>query len=643
MQPPGSRPPGVSLGGASARALTKEAVLAQAAAERAVRSEARRQQRAATAIQAAWRGSSARTRVRDERLAAWVEEFGSAAPDAPALPREHVQRGVRLLLAALLPPPSSAARRALEAGRALPLQGRPVQRRALAAATNLLTRSLKSSDPSAHYLTSGGLGDTSTGAALVQQVTRLCLLCAATLGAGEAPDRVLDAATARLLELLLLPQQQPGGRATVAPNGSSGGSGVDALQGARRMVLSAVVQHPLPLLAAAKRIAARAVNQQDAHGSGSSSQLSGQQLPASISDTAGEMRVPCSDSTFQVACFQRGPWPPMDPCHLPKQRPPPTLHTPVLSRLFSLAITLVETEEQQQQQPCTALFVQRLLSAPGITAVLPSAVCDRLLRPSTLRALLAAAGFGAVPFGAGAAALLGNLSQLLLGKPGAPPAGDASSLLKLPASPHLADRGTAVAMCIAAHSLLPAIGGGASSGKQRLSQPQAAVVQAQLVLLGAQAPLLQLLAVLKDDMPLFAGLALHLLLDLPRADSLLASAREPIGGGASGVEGASQLASGAAVAAAVLNTLAFAPQVLPVLWKWLSLNLGLPLEAPAAARLGLDVASVAGGCRQLAPQHALVLGVFCRCVVAFGWLAAAWSVLEGDAKGCQSLGLVRNP
>ncbi|GAX84732.1 hypothetical protein CEUSTIGMA_g12154.t1 [Chlamydomonas eustigma] len=62
----------------------------------------------------------------------------------------------------------------------------------------------------------------------------------------------------------------------------------------------------------------------------------------------------------------------------------------------------------------------------------------------------------------------------------------------------------------------------------------------------------------------------------------------------------------------LLNTLAFAPNVLPRLWRWLAPALGMPLEAPLGATRGLDVASLAAGFRDMSHGHAMVLGLFCR-------------------------------
>jgi hypothetical protein len=272
----------------------------------------------------------------------------------------------------------------------------------------------------------------------------------------------------------------------------------------------------------------------------------------------------------------------------------------------------------------------------------------RLLRGPILSVLLGAArelAHDRVVCGTAAAALLGNLTHLVMGTAGRRPAGDAPSLLRLPASPHLVERRGAAAWCGAVMALLPAAAAASKGPKtMALSTPEAALVARQLACLGAQAPLLQLLGVLGDgrDMPLFAGLCLHLLQDLPAAETLVerGAATAPPAAAAADPQQAADTGSGASAA---LNALAFAPQVLPALWRWLSLDLGLPLEAPLAARLGLDVEAVAGGCRRLAGQHTLVLGVFCRCGVLVGGVAVVllsdpWSagkLPKGSVKSCE--------
>ncbi|GIL94061.1 hypothetical protein Vretimale_394 [Volvox reticuliferus] len=62
----------------------------------------------------------------------------------------------------------------------------------------------------------------------------------------------------------------------------------------------------------------------------------------------------------------------------------------------------------------------------------------------------------------------------------------------------------------------------------------------------------------------------------------------------------------------LLNALAFSPNVLPRMWRWLCFALRLPRECPAAASRGLDVAALAGGYAGLRPRSARVLGLFCR-------------------------------
>ena len=321
----------------------------------------------------------------------------------------------------------------------------------------------------------------------------------------------------------------------------------------------------------------------------------------------------------------------------------------MLSRLVNLSLHLAggqqaglqagqqQQQQQQEQDGACSLLAQHLLSAPGLVAVLPEPVAAQLLRPDRLAPLLQAAGTLAANRklgGTAAAAVLGNLAHLLLAPPGRLPSTSASSLLKLPVSPHLASPAVAAAFCDALMVLLPAANAG-GGGPSDLSAAQAAAVGSQLALLGAQAPLLQLLGGLGDDVPRFAGAAFHLLHDHPTAAAAVARAAAPPATAAvaeaaparvseagaeeewqpaqeEGGANANANANAAAGSSPALNALAFAPPVLPSLWRWLSTNVGLPLEAPAAARLGCDVAAVAGGARSLAGEHALVLGLFCR-------------------------------
>lgn len=61
-----------------------------------------------------------------------------------------------------------------------------------------------------------------------------------------------------------------------------------------------------------------------------------------------------------------------------------------------------------------------------------------------------------------------------------------------------------------------------------------------------------------------------------------------------------------------LNVLAFAPSFIPKLWKWIALNLRVPLEAPLDATRGWRIESVQSGYGSLDPHHACALGLFCQ-------------------------------
>lgn len=76
-----------------------------------------------------------------------------------------------------------------------------------------------------------------------------------------------------------------------------------------------------------------------------------------------------------------------------------------------------------------------------------------------------------------------------------------------------------------------------------------------------------------------------------------------------------RLLSAAEAANRFVNALAFGTRLLPALWRWLAVEIGIPLAAPLAAVRGWDIASLKGGVAGLAPDHALALGVFCRVYV----------------------------
>ena len=71
--------------------------------------------------------------------------------------------------------------------------------------------------------------------------------------------------------------------------------------------------------------------------------------------------------------------------------------------------------------------------------------------------------------------------------------------------------------------------------------------------------------------------------------------------------------------------------MLPRLWRWLAPALGLPLEAPAQATRGWDIAALVRGVPGVAPHNAAVFGLFCRsgsCCLPPG---SCWVVTGGDS------------
>jgi hypothetical protein len=133
-------------------------------------------------------------------------------------------------------------------------------------------------------------------------------------------------------------------------------------------------------------------------------------------------------------------------------------------------------------------------------------------------------------------------------------------------------------------------------------------------MLGSQQHLLQLMKVLRshshEGMVLWAAYCVHLLQDTAKVHAAAAAAAANTAGAENG---SSKAAVGTGqLATAVLNVIAFAPGILPGVWRWLALAVGLPLEAPLQASRGLDIAAVAGGPDGLPKPVAVVMGLFCR-------------------------------
>ncbi|KAF6266492.1 hypothetical protein COO60DRAFT_942 [Scenedesmus sp. NREL 46B-D3] len=613
------------LGGASKKETTREALLQQAQADRASRGEARVRSKAATTIQSHWRSHTARAALRQQLLQQWHASYaGAAAQPDVLLPGVQLRTGtVRLLLMALLPFGSSRSHKLLAAGdpyiltssssssgagftadgsasRACASSGSCAA--AVRGTLALLLRSIGSSDPALNY-TAGSAGPNAQ--AWLLQAVRMCQLCCLLLCAGPAAsDPVVDAAAARLLQLLTCADSWGGGD----NNSSSSGAAVRARDGSRAVqsssgsdrgqatadaaaaVLSGLCQQPLPLLQAARRLVQ------------SSSALQAQQQAA-----AGSPASPAA-GMLQASMVV----------------------TAALQRVLGVCLVLLEaagTRPQAQQQQYVEQFVLLVAAAPGMAAAAPPTIQARLLQPGVMQQLLpAAAQLASAGRLSGTAALhcLANIAQLLTG---CSQRQQQHQVAAAPASKHLEAGAMATAYCMAASQLLSAgarlgqsssaisrrqRGGVASSNAgrdtQRPKQQQgqhsssssnsrgvaaeaASILQGGCWMLGSQQHLLQLMRVLtshsQGGMVLWAGYCVHLLQDAARVSAAAAAG--------AGSCGSAPAAGSAQLSSSVLNVVAFAPGVLPAVWRWLALAAGLPLEAPLQASRGLDIAAVAGG------------------------------------------------
>lgn len=194
MWQPGSAPHKVVLRGATKQETSSKQVLQQAKEERAKRKQARDEPRAALAIQSAWRGKLTREAARTQLQSDWLERYGSLAAksDAAIPPSELVDSIVPLALQALLPP-LGPQRAALEAGGELQHLSETGKKCLRGAMYLLLT-----------YLTSRnskpGSENASTPALPPGLLMRCATLCCGAIG-GDA-DVLTQTAAARVLSLI---------------------------------------------------------------------------------------------------------------------------------------------------------------------------------------------------------------------------------------------------------------------------------------------------------------------------------------------------------------------------------------------------------------------------------------------------------
>lgn len=467
--------------------------------------------------------------------------------------------------------------------------------------------------------------------ALLSQLKRLAALCCSVLGAPGC-DPLTQTAAARVLSLLAdsskwssclavaaaAAEEQGGGNAAAWAAGAGGGAASDAaaaMQCLQERWLCFLAAAPM-VVQAVRRLAVLAeqagVGSTDAGKSQQQQQQPQQQSQQQVS------LVPAA----QVTAMMNGLI--LMQLRLQQQLLGGATGSPAASPPAAGAAAAVgaaatvgtATAAAAARESALSLLVAQVLTIPNLLPKLSPAATSLLTQPSTFAAALdcAAAAAGSVKSGRAAAAgtaaglhpgkalwLLANLTGLLAGKkvrqgdavPAADSAasgqadgGKAAAVEFLPPSPLLRPweagckgGGVALPFAVAADALLRcAAGSGGCCGAEEADALQALWPFSE----GSFAA--QLLGAL--PMEIFAHL-FHSLLSLLDAAGVASRARRhsKSSGGGGGGGGA----KGAMGSARVLSALAFATPLLPQLWKWLGVAVGVPLEAP------LQVGTVACG------------------------------------------------
>ncbi|GAB4814415.1 hypothetical protein N2152v2_001461 [Parachlorella kessleri] len=646
----------VTLRGASKQETSRAADLNKAKDERTQRQAAKRQQAGALCIQRAWRRAVARQALRRQLRQQWLAAYGPvvAKPDGRMSPVEVADKVLPPILVAYRQHQGSDA--SVAAG-CCPLPASLCKdTAALRGALALLLRSLGSPKPSDSYLALA----VSPGArhSLLKQLPRLAALCCSTLGA-PACDPLTQVAATRVVSLLADSSkwavlEQAGtadstclsNTAAAGPAAASAGmlvaEGSSAAEGSivrkddnieapaawlARCWLPQLAASPMLVLAArriAAQLLARAASPGNAGGCGAS-EASSPAAGASSSQTAGPTPAQLTSMLNSLVTTQLRLW-------QQQQQGQQHQHCQLLEAARSRQHTK-SGGSTTPSQSALDLLTSQVLTLPNLPSILSPAVVASLSQPATFAALLdSAATAGATPISpaapsistraAGSRAssavhaglapsvslassvdalwLLTNLTGLLAGKrvrqstAGASASDVHSKAVEyLPPSPLLQGQGSgglAMPFVSAAVALL-----------QRATAADASSISVSEAL-EALWPFtegsfaVQLLAAL----PL--GLFVHLYHTLLHTMDGLGSTRTA-GGKRRGTVPAS---------ARVLSALAFATPLLPQLWKWLGVSVGVPLEAPLQATRGWDIPSLSQGIHSVSPEAAEALGLFCR-------------------------------
>ncbi|MEW5298302.1 MAG: hypothetical protein WDW36_001442 [Sanguina aurantia] len=566
------------LGGHTRKEQTREELLEGVRRERELRNETRARAKAALTVQRHWRGFASRTTTCDALLAAWWYEFQPlvarptvqlpagvvAAPTAATTPA--VTTATTHLAPVTAATESGPATAAAATGRAAAAAATPSPRapptatRSAVARTllGLLLRSSTCPDPGSCYLSLANTGGERSQRRWLWQAGQLVQLCCGCVAAEPQgpPDAVLEAVAMRLLSILTTPTSwkcaTPG-----TPSHHAAAASVSQL------VLQ-LAQHPQPLYHALSRASAHAA----------AMQARGTVVPGAGGGGATVTKLFALVSSL-LACR---------------------------TRQGGSSSSSTNSSDGVAADECLVSFVQIVLLAPGSVAQLSAHLQERECEAELL-VLLAEA--------------LSSMAVDGLGSGSGPGPRGSHSCPATPLSPLQAAWGL-VSMTSLFAAARPGDGCAAGTGLF-VFHLQAAIVEAVVSDTGAPVWIRHgTPAFRRTNMALFAaGFATFGLLycvqplmpEFTRAYHVSAATSALSLSLTTGVLAIAMLFAGVP---GVLNTLAFAPTLLPTLWRWLAVVMGLPLQAPATATMGLDVASLANGYKSINPAHSAVLGLFCR-------------------------------
>eukprot|EP00884_Botryococcus_braunii_P011773 jgi/Botrbrau1/20597/Bobra.113_1s0023.1 len=615
------------LGGASKKEATRGELLQKAKTEREARREVISRQKSAVVIQSAWRSWRVRNAVLQDMCSTWLAKYGKVTADVNAvLPAcELSERVLPPILFALLGAGATNRRAGLFSGDPLRQISQPLAA-PLRASMALLLRSCASTDGTSNFLSL--VRHPACRARCLSQIRQIILVCAASLApGGTSGDVLLEMAASRLLAVLTDVSQwrcfEPGDPASASAAAEVlqfCGSSPALACAVRRLIEGGTVP---------------AASERPANPSRSPSATEGPAAPQTLGSVPPQPSPP--SAVQQHATVLQAVLPALLRASVWTAVPGPTTATSptgtVTQALTASGTThgtplgtaegtgVLDIGQDTESGVCgtsgrspgssgVGHFIRKVLTVPGMASSLPAPQRKLLESASVIRPCLhVLSGVGESKSGVACdhteglawderVWIFANITLLFAGEMVSKTLEGGRTVVYMQRSQLLEVPGLAGSYVEAGIRLLSTAKASAARGRSSAAYPASLSDAAGALWPLSEAALLGPLVTLQmgqeDPATMRLLLFLHLLLEV--LPDLATAAGDP----------PEQLTM------RYVSGLAFGSGILGKLWRYLAVQVGLPLEAPAQATRGWDIAALRNGAAGLDPFHVTALTLFSR-------------------------------